>query len=62
MTKATVLKQYKHFCNLAEGNFTERDFYIEFPSPHKEGEDGRSSTGKLTPERRLLIVADAKKK
>ena len=62
MTKENVIKLYKHFCYLAEGNFAERDFDVEFPAGTSQADDdGYSRMGKFTPERRLLIISDAKR-
>jgi len=61
MTKEHVIEQYKHFCFLADGNFSERDFDVELPAGTKDsGDDGFMRMGKMSPERRLLIQSDAK--
>ena len=57
MTKETLKKLYKHFSFLSKGEFKAEDFNKEFG----DGEDGGfMHMGKLTPDRRLLIISDAK--
>lgn len=61
MAKSTVIKLYKHFCKLAKGDFTERDYDKEFNSEAPENDAGGwISMGKMTPDRRALIMSDAK--
>ena len=55
MTQENIIKLHKHFSYLAEGNFLERDFDSDL------GSGGISSMGKMTPERRALIISDSKK-
>ena len=58
MTKENLKKLYKHFSFLAKGEFTAQDFDKEFGS----GEDGGfMHMGRLTSDRRKLIISDAKK-
>ena len=58
MTEKNVLKLYNHLKFLAAGNFTAQDFNKEYG----EGEDGGfMHMGKLTSDRRKLIMADAKR-
>lgn len=55
MAKETILKLYKHFLFLANGDFSEEAFRKEF------GSEGFTSMGRMSPERRALIVSDAKR-
>ncbi len=55
MTKENVEKLYKHFCFLASGDFTSRDFDADY------GDGGSMSMGKLTSARIDLIKSDAKR-
>jgi len=58
MTLRNLKKQYKHLNFLIEGKFTAQDFNKEFG----DGEDGGfMHMGKLTQDRRNLIISDAKK-
>ncbi len=57
MTKENVIKLYNHFCYLAEGKFSERDF--EYNLGGVQGVIGRHSIEELTPERKSLIISDA---
>lgn len=57
MTKENLKKLYKHYSFLTKGNFTAQDFDKEF-----EGKDsGFAHVGKLTPDRKQLIISDAKR-
>ena len=57
MTLENLKKKYKHLCFLIKGEFTAQDFNKEFG----DGEDGGfMHMGKLTPDRRNLIISDAK--
>lgn len=57
MTKATIEKLYKHFSKLAEGKFEESDFDFKLGA----GEGGRTQIGEMSPERKQLIISDAKR-
>ena len=58
MTKENLKKLYKHFSFLTKGEFTAQDFDKEFGS----GEDGGfMHMGRLTSDRRKLIISDAKR-
>ncbi len=58
MTLENLKKKYKHLNFLIKGDFTAQDFNKEFG----DGEDGGfMHMGKLTTDRRLLIISDAKK-
>ena len=59
MTLENLKKQYKHFLFLTKGNFTAQDFNKEFPGEKDNG--GFSHMGKLTPDRKELIISDAKR-
>jgi len=56
MAKENIIKLYKHFSKLAEGNFSESDFDF-----HLGGEGGRTQIGEMSPARRQLIISDAKR-
>lgn len=56
MTKENIVRLYAHFCKLAEGDFSEDSFKVELSK--KDG--GRVTMGEMSPERRELIIADAK--
>lgn len=60
MTLENVKRLHTHFSKLAEGNFTENDFFVEIPAK-PGGEPGRMSLGKMSPQRRELIISDAKR-
>lgn len=53
MTLENVRKQYEHFCFLASGKFTERDFDQDL------GDEAKHIQGKMTQERIALIKSDA---
>lgn len=61
MVKQNIERLHKHFSFLAEGTFNERDFSIEVPAKRPGEEGGRMSLGKMKPERRELIISDAKR-
>ena len=61
MTKANVLRLYKHFCKLEAGTFVENDFNIEIPKRNSEETTGTSSMGKMTQKRIDLIKSDAQR-
>jgi len=61
MTKESILRLHKHFSILAAGNFNERDFTVETPAKRPGEEGGRMSLGKMSPQRRELIISDAKR-
>jgi len=61
MTKESILRLHKHFSILADGKFIERDFTVETPAKRPGEEPGRMSLGKMSPQRRDLIIADAKR-
>jgi hypothetical protein len=56
MTKENLIKKYKHNLFLAEGKFTEGDF----DRVYKGKESGRMQMGEMSPQRRELIISDAK--
>ena len=57
MTLINLQKKYKHLSFLTKGNFRAQDFDREFG----DGEDsGFNHMGKLTADRRNLIISDAK--
>jgi len=55
MTKENIIKLHKHFSNLAEGKFNERDFDKNY------GKGGSAQMGEMPPERKELIKSDAKR-
>lgn len=55
MTKANLEKLYKHYSFLVKGEFTAQDFNKEFGDS-----EGFMHMGKLTPDRRELIISNAK--
>ena len=55
MTEANIKRLYEHFCRLAKGDFTERNFDQTY------GDEGRMSMGKMSPARVELIKSDAKR-
>jgi hypothetical protein len=55
MTKENLKRLYKHYTYLTEGKFGERDFDKDI------GKGGIIQLGKLTQNRKLLIISDAKK-
>ena len=58
MTLINLQKKYKHLSFLAKGEFRAQDFDREFG----DGEDGGfNHMGKLTGDRRNLIISDATK-
>ena len=58
MTLANLKKKYNHFLFLIKGEFTSADFDKEFGV----GEDGGfNRMGKITADRRALIISDATK-
>lgn len=57
----SILRLHKHFSILAKGDFNERDFTFEVPARRPGEEAGRMSLGKMSPQRRELIVTDAKR-
>lgn len=60
MAKETIVKLYKHFSELAKGNFNEVSLSRELSL--KKGEEGGVLVqGKITPARRDLIISDAKR-
>lgn len=59
MTLENVKKQYKHFCKLARGEFSERDFDITSGTNKDGNEEGITLQGKITPQRRQLIISNA---
>lgn len=61
MTKENVARLHKHFSMLAEGTFNERDFFVETSAKRPGEEAGRMSLGKMSPQRRDLIISDAKR-
>jgi hypothetical protein len=54
MTKETLIKLHNHFSELVKGKFRESDFSKNY------GSGGRSLMGEMTPQRRELIISDAK--
>lgn len=54
MTKANVKRLYDHFCFLAKGEFDEDTFKKEY------GDGGSMTMGRITKERKSLIITDAK--
>jgi len=58
MTKENLIKQYNHNLKLAEGKFTESDF----DRTYKGIESGRMQMGEMSPQRRELIISDAKER
>ena len=56
--KETILKNYKHNKSLAEGKFQEADFDFKLGT----GEGGRTQMGEMSPERKQLIISDAKER
>lgn len=61
MAKQNIERLHKHFSFLAEGTFNERDFFVEYPGKRPGEESGRMSLGKMSPQRRELIISDAKR-
>lgn len=60
MTKENILKLYKHFCILVEGNFNERTFDFELEAANSD-DSGSSHVGKMSQQRIALIKTDAKR-
>ena len=60
MTKENLIKLHKHYSFLADGNFTERDFDQEIIADKPENA-GNIIMGKITAQRRQLIISDAKR-
>jgi len=60
MTKENILKDYKHFCILAEGKFNERTFDFELQAENPD-DSGSMHMGKMTQQRIDLIKSDAKR-
>lgn len=56
MSKETVLKSYNYYKYLVSEDFTEQDFNQNY------GKGGSMTMGEMTPERKQLIVSDAKRK
>jgi hypothetical protein len=54
--KENLLKKYKHNKALAEGNFEESDFHRSY------GSGGRTEMGEMSPQRKQLIISDAKER
>jgi len=59
MTWENVQKQYKHFCKLARGEFTERTFDTRSGTNEGQNEEGITIQGKMKPERVQLIKSNA---
>jgi len=55
MTKENIKRLHKHFSNLAEGKFNERDFDKNY------GKGGSTQMGEMPPERKELMKSDATK-
>ncbi len=54
--RENLLKKYKHNLKLAEGNFSETDFSKNY------GSGGRMDQGEMSPQRRELMISDAKER
>lgn len=55
--RKTIIKNYRHNTKLAEGKFAESDFNFKL-----KGEGGRTDVGDMSPQRRQLIISDAKER
>jgi len=60
MTKENILKDYKHFCILAKGDFNERTFDFELKAENPD-DAGSTHVGKMSQQRIDLIKSDAKR-
>lgn len=58
MTSQNIERLYKHYSSLTEGKFTEKDFYFELKAADEDN-NGTTSMGKMSDERRNLIISDA---
>jgi hypothetical protein len=54
--RENLIKKYKHNQRLAEGKFSEIDFNKNY------GSGGRMDMGEMSPERKQLIISDAKER
>ena len=59
MSYEYILEKYKRACNLIEGKFTERDFDSIVPAKNKGDEGGHTTMGKMSPQRKELIMSNA---